>query len=568
MKNTMPNRKTSPGTGPAMLTVIALAWNALVWGLVVPEPGIAEWFKGVAALSAVGLAVGTLLLWLSRLRGGGVTLHLSQDPVPHGVPTMATFNLTRPLKAQAWTLLVTIDSPSEDSSGFGSIWERKFMASPVPTLVAGELMVQAVTAEFTLPTDLPGSEDDFWYVSLVLLGDDEAWPFHIETDAETSRGTGLNSDHEASESLHPDTDAPSTSDLPEPDYGSRLPSPARVRSGLRWARRGAIALSLSVVGWVAWSALSPMWSPEEQPENWPVMTMAEDSVAVDDAAVAGVERARGVDETDASWRLSTRVRTPEFGVLLSNWLLDDGHLRAHLQGQAQVNRGELRMRIQQLALAPASACKPADNCRVESIRLVLSQAASDGTTTTLAQSEPLPWAVDLAKDPVALRSDGIFQLTLPQSLAGDQDVRLQLVVQTANANGHSTLLLSDDTTVASNGNYMGLQLALRAAAPQAGNLMDPCDRVGSLGEAVRAHCEGQVQFRLDSNAFAGRKELDAALIDAIKHYNSAAVGPLLKAGASPNAVDPGQRSINALLLATFGDQQAVRAALIKAGAKV
>src|SRR3990167_3900654 len=567
MKNTMPHQKTSPGTNPSMLTVIAVAWNALVWWLVMPEPGIAEWFKGVAVLTGVGLAVGTLLLWLSRLRGTGVTLHLSQDPVPHGVPTMATFNLTRPMKAQVWTLLVTIDSPSEDMSSFGSVWERKFMATPVPTLVDGELMVQAVTAEFTLPTDLLGSEDDFLYVSLVLQGDDAAWPFHIETQAETSRETGLDSEDDAAESLNPDADAPSAPEPPEPDYESRLPSPARVRSGLRWVRRGALALSLGVVGWVAWGLLLPMWSPDAPPEDWPVMTMSEDSAPADDAAVAGVERVRGVDETDASWRLSTRVRTPEFAVLLSNWLLDDGHLRAHLQGQAQVTRGELRMRVQQLALAPASACKPADNCRVESIRLVLSQAASDGTTT-LAQSEPLPWAVDLAKDPVALRSDGTLQLTLPQSLAGDQDVRLQLVVQTANADGHSRFLLSDDTTVASNGNYMGLQLALRAASPQAGNLMDPCDRVGSLGEAVRAHCGGQVQFRLDSNAFSGRKELDAALIDAIKHYNSAAVGPLLKAGASPNAVDPGQKSINALLLAILGDQQAVRAALIKAGAKV
>jgi hypothetical protein len=568
MKKSIPHRKTSPGTGAPMLTVMAIAWNALVWGLVVPESGIAEWFKGVAALTGAGLAAGTLLLWLSRLRGTGVTLQLSQDPVPHGVSTMATFNLTRPLKAQVWTLLVSIDSPDEDMSGFGCVWERKFMASPVPTLVDGELMVQAVTAQFTLPTDLPGSEDDFGYVSLVLQGEDEAWPFHIETQAETSRATSLDSRDDASDALPPDTDAPSPSGLPEPGYAPGLASPARVQRGLRWVRRGAFALSLGVVGWVAWSWLMPMWSSDAQPENGPVMPRSEDSVPVDDASVAGVERARGADETDASWRLSTRVHTPEFGVLLSNWLLDDGHLRAHLQGQAHVHRGELRMRIQRLALAPAGACKPADNCRVESIRLVLSQAASDGTTTTLAQSEPLPWAVNLAKDPVALRSDGIFQLTLPQNLAGDQDVRLQLVVQTANADGHSTLLLSDDTTYASNGNYMGLQLALRAANAQAGNLMDPCDRVGSLGEAVRAHCEGQVQFRLDSNAFASRKELDAALIDAIKHYNGAAVGPLLMAGASPNAVDPSQRSMNALLLATFGDQQEVRAALIKAGAKI
>ncbi len=569
----MPHTKNAPGHGALLVTAIAIAWNALVWGLIMPHPGTAEWFKGVAILTGVGLAAGALLLWLSRLRGNGVTLHLSQDPVPHGVPTVATFTLSRPLKAQVWTLLVTIDSPDEEMSGFGCIWERKFVASPVPTLVDGELMVQAVTAEFTLPTDLPSSEDDFWFVSLVLQGEDETWPFHIETDTETVRASGLDSTEDAAhvrapDALAPHADAALPSDQPEPDYATELPSPARVRHGLRWVRRGVFALSLAVVGWVAWSALSPMWSPEEQAEDWPVITMAEDRVAVDDASVAGVERARSADETDAAWRLSTRVRTPGFGVLLSNWLIDDGRLRVHLQGQAQVNQGALRVRIQELALAPANACKAAADCRVESIRLVLSQAASDGSTSILTRSEPLPWAVDLAKDPMALRSDGILQLTLPQNLAGDQDVRLELVVQTANTDGHSTLLLSDDTTVASNGNYMGLQLALRAANPQAKNLMDPCDRVGSLGEAVRAHCAGQVQFRLDSNAFSGRKELDAALIDAIKHYNSAAVGPLLKAGASPNATDPGQKSLNALLLATFGDQQAVRAALIKAGAKV
>jgi hypothetical protein len=41
MKKSIPHRKTSPGTGAPMLTVMAIAWNALVWGLVVPESGIA-----------------------------------------------------------------------------------------------------------------------------------------------------------------------------------------------------------------------------------------------------------------------------------------------------------------------------------------------------------------------------------------------------------------------------------------------------------------------------------------------------------------------------------------------
>jgi hypothetical protein len=542
-----------------MLILMAVVWNAVVCGLVMPQTGIAEGFKGFMVLVGVGIAVLAALVWVGSRRRAGVTLELSQDPVPHGVPTTATFAFARPLKAQNWTLQISINSANEDFSGFGRVWERRFTTTAVPTLVDGELMVEAVTAEFTLPTDLPLTEDDFWSTSLVLQGEGPPRAFEIATQLETTSAQGVHSTDGAWDAPPPGIDAPSA---------SNLPSPERVRSGLRWVRRGMLALSLGVMGWVAWGVLQPMWSPDTPPEDWPVMTMSADNVAVDDAAVAGVERARGVDETDASWRLSTRVRTPEFAVLLSNWLLDDGHLRAHLQGQTQVNQGKLRMRIQQLALAPASACKPTDHCQVESIRLVLSQAASDGSYSALAQSEPLPWAADLAKDRVALRSDGSFQLTLPESLAGDQDVRLQLVVQMANADGHSAFLLSDDTTVASNGNYMGLQLALRAANPQAGNLMDPCDRVGSLGEAVRAHCEGQVQFRLDSNAFSGRKELDAALIDAIKHYNSAAVRPLLKAGASPNAVDPVQKSMSALLLASFGDQQEVRATLIKAGAKI
>ena len=189
------------------------------------------------------------------------------------------------------------------------------------------------------------------------------------------------------------------------------------------------------------------------------------------------------------------------------------------------------MRIQQLALMPESPCQSNGNCAVQSIRLLLSQATSDGSYITLAQSKPLPWAGELAQGRVTRHTGGELVLTLPDNLAGDQDVRLQLMLQTATADGHTAMFISDDTTYASHGNYMGLQLALRAAGPAGDNVMDPCDRVGSLGEAVRAHYEGRVQFQLDSNAFSGRKELDAALIYAIKHYNSAAVGLLLKAGA-------------------------------------
>jgi hypothetical protein len=547
MHNTTSHHKTSAGTGAPRLTLIALVWNALVWGFLISSPGPAVWFKGFMVLVGAGIALFAALLWLSGRRNAGVTLQLSQDPVPHGIPTTATFTLARPQRVQNWALRVTIDSPDEDLSGFGRVWDKKVTTTAFPTLVDGELMVQSIQAEFTLPADLPSTAGDVGFVSLVLEGEDGSRTFVIATQPETARQP--------------------TDDAPRPVSDTEFPAlVANLQNAIRWVRRGAYAISFGVVGWVVWGVLQPLWSdmqPGGEPDavSGPLIGMSVDSVQA-----VGEERARDVGESDASWRLSTHVRTPEFDVLLSNWLSGDGQVRAHLQSRTQVNRGKLRMRIQHLALAPAGACMSTGNCQVESIRLVLSQATSDGTTTILAQSNPLAWAVDLANTPLAQRSDGIFQLTLPESLAGDQDVRLQLVIRTANADGHTALSFPDDTTYASHGNHMGLQLALRAANPESADLMDPCDRVGSLGEAIRAHCEGQVQFRLDSKAFSGRKELDAALIDAIKHYNSAAVRPLLKAGASPNAVDPQQKSASALMLATAGDQQEVRAALIKAGA--
>ena len=39
MNNKMYRSKTSAGTGAPVLTVIALAWNAVGWGLLMPEPG-------------------------------------------------------------------------------------------------------------------------------------------------------------------------------------------------------------------------------------------------------------------------------------------------------------------------------------------------------------------------------------------------------------------------------------------------------------------------------------------------------------------------------------------------
>jgi ankyrin repeat protein len=557
MNNKMYRSKTSAGTGAPVLTVIALAWNAVVWGLLMPEPGlgIAAWFKAASVLVGAVVAVGAVQRWVVRLQGTGVTLNLTHEPVPQGVPTTAVFTLGRPLKVQAWTLLVAIDSPDDDLSGFGRIWERRFAVTTVPMLVAGEIMVQSVRADFTLPADLPSTRDDFWRVSLVLDGDGMKWPFDIATRPETTSERGFHRGGAAFGSLQPAVDEPPLSDLPEPDAELPVPSLMRLLGGLKWARRGALALSLGVVGWVAWNFALPTWSSDVH-------------LDVAGESVEGEGRALDVGESDESSRLSTRVSTPEFDVLLSNWLIDDWRLRAHMQGVAQVEQGKLRVRIQQLALMPVGPCQHTGECQVQSIRLLLSQAGADGPYITLAQSKPLPWVVDLAQDHVAHRIDGEFVLTLPESLTGDHDVRLQLMVQTASPDAPANQTKLDNPTYPSHGNHMGLQLALTVANPSSSAMMDPCDRVRSLIDAVRAHCEGQIDFRLASNAHSGRTELDEALIEAIKHYNGAAVPSLLKAGASPNAIDSRQKSVTALGLAAAGDQLDVLNALIKAGAQV
>ena len=558
MNNKMHQSKTSAGRGALILTVIAIVWNALVWGLLIPETGfsIATWFKVASVLVGALLALGAAQRWVSRLRGTGVTLNLTHDPVPHGEPTTAVFTLGRPLKVQAWTLLVTIDSPDEDLSGFGRVWERKFAVTAVPVMIAGEIMVQSVRADFTLPVDLPSTQDDFWCVSLLLEGDGMKWPFVIETRPATASEQAF---HGAAFDA-PQAAADESLDLSEPEAELPFPLPVRHRGGLKWARHGALAVFLGVVGGLALNFLLPMGSSDV-----PVDVAADVAAEVVEGAneAEWVVRALDVGEADASARLSTRVSTPEFEVLLSNWLIDDWRLRAHMQGVAQVGQGQLRVRIQQLTLMPVGPCQRSGECQVQSIRLLLSQAEADGRYITLAQSKPLPWAVDLAQDPVAHRTEGEFVLTLPESLSGDHDVRLQLMVQTASPGAPV------NPTYPSHGNHMGLQLALTAAAPSSASArMDPCDRVGSLMEAVRAHCQGQIRFRLDSNAHSGRKELDAALMEAIKHYNGAAVSLLLNAGASPHAADPRQKSVTALGLAAAGDQLDVLNALIKTGAMV
>ncbi len=79
-------RSTRSGASAGLLTLFTLVWNAMVWGLLMPDQGAPIWFKAVFVIFGLLVAWGSVVTWRDRLRGGGVSLRLEQDPVPHGVP--------------------------------------------------------------------------------------------------------------------------------------------------------------------------------------------------------------------------------------------------------------------------------------------------------------------------------------------------------------------------------------------------------------------------------------------------------------------------------------------------
>ncbi len=80
-----------------------------------------------------------------------------------------------------------------------------------------------------------------------------------------------------------------------------------------------------------------------------------------------------------------------------------------------MEQGTLRVRIERLQLMPVNACKGPNDCQITGVGLLLSQEAGGGFRT-LAQSENLPWSVDLGEVGRAERRDGEWVLKLPATL--------------------------------------------------------------------------------------------------------------------------------------------------------
>ncbi|MEZ5704579.1 MAG: ankyrin repeat domain-containing protein [Burkholderiaceae bacterium] len=545
---------TRAGAGAAVLTLFAVAWNGIVWGLLMPERGPPIWFKGLFVLAGVLVAVGAVVSWRHRIRGGGASLGLAQDPVPHGVPTAVSFHLRKPQPMQNWTLDVLLETSQGPQSGFGRVWETSLPVSAVPSVVAGEILVQELSAEVTLPADLPSTQDKDHRAELVLKGNGLSWRFAIETRPGTASELAFHSD------------APSLGSVPTPSRGEKDSLGERWNARKTDARQGGqspkIRRVVHLLGWVffAWLALDFSQSfLRKVPELGRLVSQYWPGRTVSDPARVGVAEAE--KEVGPAW-----MNSEPFPITVTNWLTDGWRYRAHLQATGQLEQGRLRVRIERLSIMPVGPCNGSTDCRITQVGLLLSHDAG-GHFNVLAQSEHLPWAVDLAQVHLAQRTGGEWVLTLPPELPSG-DVRLKLVVQ-GEKNDPKTGKVGPFWVYPSDGNHLALRDAVvQAAGRHSGNRASACELVDSLQAVVRAGCEARLNELLQRDSGFDQASLDAALVDAVLHFNEVAVPHLLAAGASPDARDPSNPSHTALTCAAAGNELLAMQALVEAGAQV
>ncbi len=177
--------RTRAGQGAEFLTLFTIVWDAVVLMLMVPNGGIPLWFKSIFVLAGVGVTWLTFYLWRQRLKGGGVSLTLSQDPVPHGVPVAVEFQIDRPIAANTWLVEAKIESSARNQSGFGLVWSQDFAAN--------QNGAHRIQAEVILPSDMPSTaasdRETMYRVALILKANGLEWAFNLKTRTAAPRST-------------------------------------------------------------------------------------------------------------------------------------------------------------------------------------------------------------------------------------------------------------------------------------------------------------------------------------------------------------------------------------------
>jgi hypothetical protein len=500
-----------------------------------PNSEIPFWFKAVFVVAGVGVTWATIYLWRQRLKGGGVSLKLSQDPVPHGVPVAVEFQIDRSITADTWLVEAKIESSARNQSGFGLVWSQDYAARQSGT--------RRVQAEVTMPSDMPSTvasdRDTSYRVTLTLKAGGLEWTFDLKT--RTAR---------AGEAQFAPRDASSLGNK-KPTYTPEQVAAARKR----WAPWLYGLVALTVVAQISSFLDLNLWTHAKA-------------------------------KLDAG-AYSTAVDTEEFDIRVTNYLVNDWALRGRLVGKARVVKGRLIVRVESLVVQPVGACA-ADSrvCEVESVDLLLSQDG-DKSFSTLAQSGSIAVNAnlrDITRWSLPQEQMGTeIRMPLPAAIAAD-GVRLKLQIRSAGGS----------TVYPEHGPYLNLHRALA----RVGEARDPCEQISDQLELVRAGCSEALRSAINhtdglqgtrdrawarlrdgAQATAGRLGVgagsasaretpDALLLEALKTENFEVAALLLATGASPDAHSADDVGHTALGYAAASNDVAMVERLLAANAHV
>jgi ankyrin repeat protein len=536
MKQTKSQTRDS-STGIAIfLTFFCIFWDSIVFGLMLKQSHIPFWFKSIFVVAGVLITGLTLRLWWHRMIGGTVQLHLPQDPVPHGLAQAIRFELSKEVSALQWSVHASIAASQRNSSSLGTVWEQEF-----PAQSDGQRQISSV---ITLPADHPSTQssdsDTSYQIKLTLKADSLSWTFQLQTRPARSNESLGN----AMTSVQLGTKVRSYS--PE--------EIAEVRK--RWTRFGG-GFAIVVIALQVWSFFGDFitWSP---------FSKAKASLMPD--------------------VYSTQVNTPPFDLLVTNFLISDWALRGRLRGLAQVQDGELIVKITEAQIRPMGTCNDNRTCDVKSIRLLLSES-NEQSFSTRAESNELIVNAKLAE---------ISAWRLPAELAGSE-LRMRLPASVDAKTMRLKLEIrsqSNSTVYPQNGPYLNLHRALA----QASGKQDPCENLShSLADMAAAGCAkqlesaltnekkpnvlkvmassalnsiqmGAVKLGLAKTSAPKLDSLDDLLIEGLKNENVQLVAPLLRLGASANAEDRDHKGRSALGYAASANNIEVMQLLLAAGA--
>jgi ankyrin repeat protein len=527
--------RTRAGQGAEFLTLFSIVWDAVVLLLIIPNNEIPFWFKSVFVLAGFGVTWTAIYLWRQRLKGGGVSLRLSSDPVPHGVPVRVEFQVDRSIDAGQWLVEVKIESSARNQSGFGLVWSQDFIARRTGT--------HRLAAEVTLPSDMPSTaasdRDTTYRATLTLKAGGLEWSFDLVTRAARTGDIRF---------------VPrDTSSLGNKKSTYTPEQVAAVRK--RWTPWLYVLVALIVAAQLSFFLDLQLWT-----------------------------RAKALVGAGA---YSTAIDTEEFDIRVTNYLVNDWALRGRLVGKARVVKGQLIVRVDSLVVQPVGSCS-ADSriCEVESVGLLLAQDG-DKRFSTLAQSGLIAVNANLQEvTRWSLPPERVgMEISMPMPAALDADgVRLKLQIRSAGGG----------TVYPEHGPYLNLHRALA----KAGGASDPCERRAGKLELVRAGCSEHLRSalkhsdglrgtfdsawtRLRSGAQATgarlglvdatapvRETSDDLLLEALKTENFEAASLLLAVGASPDAHNADDAGHTALGYAAASNDVAMVERLLDANANV